>query len=115
LVYQLEIYKLYKRNCYASQELRARGGSTANQGIQKISVFKMQCLPPPMVSLETSDLCLNYAQEFACTQGYAVSTERSKFKMYKSAFGEPIRQLQTAYLACCKGKMLNPLWKSMLI
>jgi hypothetical protein len=63
----------------------------------------MQCLPPPTTVCNTSDLCLQYAQEFAREQGYAIVTERSKYKTITMEFGESTKQLKTAYLACCKG------------
>ena len=57
----------------------------------------MELAPPPEETFETFEACFEHIQQHARNQGYAITTKRSKY-----IYADDQKQLQTAYLHCCK-------------
>ena len=58
----------------------------------------MELSPPTEKTFDSFETCLQHVQQHARTQGYAVTIKRSKYIYVNNQ-----KQLQTAYLHCCKG------------
>ena len=57
----------------------------------------MELAAPSTQTFDTPEECIHYAQSFASTQGYAITTRRSKYIHHDEQ-----KVLDVAYLHCCK-------------